>query len=89
MLTDSIPKTIGFLSNLRYLDLGGNMLVGKIPISITNVSGLKYYSCHKPTSGGIPKQLGKLKNLKWVYLGNNNFSGEIPQEIGVDSSQPS
>ncbi|CAN1218985.1 Leucine-rich repeat receptor-like serine/threonine-protein kinase SKM1 [Linum perenne] len=83
MLTGSIPETIGSLSNLRYLDLGGNVLVGKIPISITNVSGLESLTlATNQLVGQIPKQLGKLKNLKWIYLGYNNFSGEIPEEIG-------
>ncbi|KAF5743231.1 putative Receptor protein kinase CLAVATA1 precursor [Tripterygium wilfordii] len=88
MLYGKIPeKTGSIFSSLRYLDLGGNVLVGEIPISIANLTSLEYLTlASNHLVGPIPPQLGRMKSLKWIYLGYNNLSGQIPTEIGFLTS---
>ena len=62
-LTGSIPPEIGNLTNLTYLNLGGNQLTG-IPPEIGNLTNLTILSfSHNQLTGSIPSEIGILTNL--------------------------
>ncbi|CAN6243097.1 unnamed protein product [Urochloa humidicola] len=76
------------LRKLSHLDLGGNMLIGKIPDSIGQLKKLKELRlyCNRmsgelPSALSIPQQLCSLTNLELLNLSNNYseyLKGEIP-----------
>jgi len=65
------------------IDLGGNNLVGTIPVEMENLSSLELLDFRlNSLSGPIPKELGNLDNLINLYIYSNMLSGTIPQELG-------
>lgn len=65
------------------IDLGGNNLVGTIPVEMENLSSLELLDFRlNSLSGPIPKELGNLGNLINLYIYSNMLSGTIPQELG-------
>ncbi|KAL4591576.1 hypothetical protein LXL04_004545 [Taraxacum kok-saghyz] len=79
-----LPTSIGNLSDrLRYLNLGQNLIYGKVPSSIGNLVGLTTLSLEDNRfTGNIPPTLGKLQNLQVASLSMNQFSGPIPYAFG-------
>ena len=66
------------LRNLAHLDLGGNMLNGKIPDSIGELRRLEVLHLdHNDMSGELPSALSNCTNLITIDLRNNYFSGEL------------
>ncbi|CAO2037217.1 unnamed protein product [Urochloa humidicola] len=66
------------LRNLVILDLGGNMLNGKIPNSIGELKGLKELHLeYNDMFGGLPSTLSNCTNLIAIDLKRNDFSGEL------------
>ena len=59
-----------------------HILIGNIPSSIFNVSGLKFiYLDDNNLSGSIPKNLDNLLNLQVLRLSNNNLTGAIEEQL--------
>ncbi|KAI9188160.1 hypothetical protein H9P43_002551 [Blastocladiella emersonii ATCC 22665] len=88
-----IPRSIGKLTALEWLLLGGNKLKGTIPAeigSLRNLSFLWLYS--NELEGPIPSSLMQIKTLTSVYysdpaqssltLSNNQLSGPVPSGFG-------
>jgi Leucine-rich repeat (LRR) protein len=66
------------LRNLANLDLGGNMLNGKIPESIGQLKRLlELHLNNNNMSGALPSALSNCTNIIMIDLKSNNFSGEL------------
>ncbi|WP_297092238.1 C39 family peptidase [uncultured Draconibacterium sp.] len=86
-LVGELPESIGNLSALQYLDLGGNQISGTLPASMGNLSSLEvFHIWWNQLSGNIPEELGNIPFLTVLNLSGNMFDGEIPQWIGQSQS---
>eukprot|EP01018_Ginkgo_biloba_P016786 Gb_27631 [translate_table: standard] len=83
-LTGTLPSSIGQLStNLTYLSLGQNLIGGKLPQQIGNLTNLTILGLEGNLFiGPIPSALCTLEQLEQLYMGGNKFEGSIPTEIG-------
>jgi hypothetical protein len=84
-LDGTLPDEIGFgLSNIRFLALERERLVGTIPSSYGNLINLLLLDFDFNTlSGVLPNTLWKLKSLRQLDLNNNDFSGTLSEDIGL------
>nr|XP_009766970.1 PREDICTED: probable LRR receptor-like serine/threonine-protein kinase At3g47570 isoform X1 [Nicotiana sylvestris] len=75
-LSGSLPSASSYWqTNLHLLHLGGNIIDGVIPSSISNSSDLKGLILNNNKfSGPIPNSLGDLRQLKLLKLFENNLS---------------
>ncbi|KNA24247.1 hypothetical protein SOVF_017340 [Spinacia oleracea] len=78
-----IPPQIGKLSQLTYLSVAQNVLIGSIPASFANLRRLKTLNLsYNRLSGTIPYLLFQsMKSLSNLYLEQNKLSGSIPSSI--------
>ena len=82
-LSGTIPASLGGLTNLFRLELGGNQLSGAIPSSLGGLTNLDVLHLgDNRLSGAIPASLGGLTNLRRLHLYNNRLSGAIPASLG-------
>ncbi|KAE9447037.1 hypothetical protein C3L33_21067, partial [Rhododendron williamsianum] len=73
-LFGSITEEVSNCTNLKYLDLGWNSFVGKVP-DLSSLTQLKYLNLNRSGfSGQFPwKSLENLTNLEFLSLGDNPF----------------
>ncbi|EOY12110.1 Uncharacterized protein TCM_030710 [Theobroma cacao] len=82
LLSGKIPSEIGVCSSLKTPNLALNYLVGKITISISNITDLQFLSLSgNVLIGQIPPEIGLCLNLKTLDLGANYLLGKIPSSI--------
>jgi len=83
-ISGTIPSSLGNLTNLQILDLGGNTTIsGPIPASLGNLINLQSLIIDNATlTGSIPSSLGNLINLQVINLFNNQLSDSIPASLG-------
>ncbi|KAE8700516.1 hypothetical protein F3Y22_tig00110556pilonHSYRG00214 [Hibiscus syriacus] len=80
--TGSIPRSIGNLSKLYWLDLADNQLDGKIPVSDGPTRpGLEWLFESNRFSGALPSTLGLVKSLEVVRFDNNSLNGVLPSNL--------
>ncbi|NNF01440.1 MAG: hypothetical protein HKN22_02030, partial [Bacteroidia bacterium] len=87
-LLQSLPKSIGLLTDLKVLDLKGNELK-EIPMTITSLSKLKYLNlAFNPDLDFaiVLASLGKLKNLEKLDLSYNNVDPHIIDKFKESSN---
>ncbi|XP_042512451.1 receptor-like protein 7 [Macadamia integrifolia] len=76
-----IPKVIGNLNPLYFLNLSHNALIGRIPSSLGTLKQLESLDLSSNKLGGdIPSQLISLTFLAVLNLSWNNLTGAIPME---------
>ncbi|KAG4150201.1 hypothetical protein ERO13_D05G381200v2 [Gossypium hirsutum] len=83
LLSGQIPRSLGNLLQLTYLDLCENQLSGQIPRSLGNLLQLTHLGLwQNQLSGQIPRSLGNLLQLTHLGLWQNQLSGQIPRSLG-------
>ena len=86
-LAGTIPSSIGSLTALRGLYIGGNHLTGSIPSSIGSLTSLlRIYLNTNSLTGTIPSSIGSLSLLSYLLLNSTSISGTIPSSIGSMTS---
>jgi Leucine-rich repeat (LRR) protein len=81
-LQGSIPKELGDITGLNWLDLSDNRLVGQIPPQLAD-SGLgQLVLRNNALTGPIPAELGEIgPAMLAMDLANNQLSGELPSSL--------
>ncbi|XP_031379338.1 receptor-like protein EIX1 [Punica granatum] len=78
---------IGYFKNLEYIDLSRNSVEGPIPVSLPQLSSLKYlYLGFNKLTGRIPESIGQLSILEYIDLSRNSIEGPIPVSLPLLSS---
>ena len=78
-----IPPELGYLSQLRELNLARNRLTGVVPTELGRLANLRSLDLSgNRLAGEIPKQLGALGNLEELNLSQNSLE-TIPPELGA------
>ena len=86
-LIGPIPREIGNLTELEYLDLRGNNLCGYIPEELWSLTNLVHLDLEdNKFFGPIPNEIGNLTHLEYLNLRENRFFEQLPTEI-VNLSQ--
>ncbi|KAM3394303.1 hypothetical protein P3S68_003305 [Capsicum galapagoense] len=86
-LTGLIPNSLGYLTNLQFLNLGENNFTSDSSLSfltsLTNCKNLTdLYLPFNPLNGMLPASTGNLSiSLRKFYAGNCKIKGRIPNEL--------
>ncbi|KAI9116476.1 hypothetical protein K1719_012643 [Acacia pycnantha] len=82
-----IPKFLGSLTKLTYLNLSFSSFGGKIPTEFGKLSNLRVLSLsYTGLIGSIPVHLANLSSLQDLCLNGNHLVGSIPSRLGNLSS---
>ncbi len=83
LLAGTIPQDIGFLRELVFFGVAGNILSGSVPKSMSALQNLRQLILEdNDFDGPILETLVGLKNLALIALRHNRFTGTIPESIG-------
>ena len=77
---ETLPESIGNLTNLEGLDLYNNKLAS-LPDSIGNLTNLEYLDLYSNKLASLPDSIGNLKNLGRLGLSFNRLAS-LPESIG-------
>ncbi|XP_011101419.1 receptor-like protein 51 [Sesamum indicum] len=70
--------------NLTFVDLSGNHLKGKIPLSLTRLENLAHLNLSSNSlNETIPTTIGDLASLQNLSLASNSLSGPIPDSLAA------
>ncbi len=81
---DSLPSTLGLLTDLKVLNLSNNHL-RKLPGCIGKLQSLEELICENNQLTAIPSSIRNLKKLKLINLSNNELAMVPPQLSELDS----
>ncbi|PIA59349.1 hypothetical protein AQUCO_00400320v1, partial [Aquilegia coerulea] len=79
-----LPNSVTNLSTqMKLLAIGGNQIVGSIPLGFENLFNLALLGLENNFfTGRVPQGIGELKNLQQLVLNKNKLSGKIPSSLG-------
>lgn len=80
-ISGNLPSSIGNLTALHHLWVGGNKLSDTIPEMSTMKELETLHLENNQFKGSIPASLGKLPKLHEIFLQNNNIDGKIPGSL--------
>ncbi|KAK6797305.1 hypothetical protein RDI58_005007 [Solanum bulbocastanum] len=81
-LSGEIPKELGNISSLLYLNLEANQFSGSVPSELGKLIYLQtLILSSNELVGKLPTSFSKLVNLTDFRINDNNFSGQIPDFI--------
>lgn len=70
------------MTDLRYLRLEDNNIIGTIPSSIGNMTEMVHINLNRNIfSSTIPSLLSQLPKLVYLYLAGNYFTGTLPESL--------
>ncbi|KAL6144646.1 hypothetical protein ACLB2K_055337 [Fragaria x ananassa] len=78
---EEVPKEIGELFHLRYIDLSGYQSLKELPDAICNLFNLETLHLENCALEKLPKAMGKLINLKHLYVRGCKIK-YLPKGIG-------
>lgn len=82
-MTGELPKEVGRLTKMRYLDLGRQGFSGELPEQLGNCVALEDLALEECNfSGELPGSLTRLERLWQIVLTDNDLSGELPRSLG-------
>jgi hypothetical protein len=82
-IAGTIPKEIGGLGILNFLDLSSNRLSGPVPDEIGNCTELQMIDLsNNILQGPLPNSLSSLTGLQVLDASTNQFTGQIPASFG-------
>lgn len=82
LMTGPLPKEIGQLTKLRFVDLGRQGFSGELPEELGNCTALEDFDIELCAfSGELPESLRNLKKLHNFSISYNFFTGEFPEWI--------
>lgn len=81
-----LPTELGYLSDLKYLDMSNNNMQGTIPDEIYGIAGLeKIYLYHNQLTGSISDKIGDNWSLTHFHVSHNGLTGSIPATLASRS----
>ncbi|CAL5409023.1 unnamed protein product [Camellia sinensis] len=81
-LSGEIPKELGNVSSLTFLNLEANKFSGSVPPELGKLKNLNTLMLSSnQLSGKLPTSFAELQNLTDFRINDNNFSGAIPDFI--------
>ncbi|XP_022777303.1 receptor-like protein 12 isoform X3 [Durio zibethinus] len=77
-----IPRSIGNLTRIKEICLGGNSFQGEIPWEIGNLSSLEIFTAenNRVLTGGIPSSIFNISSLTQLFF-NNSLSCGLPDNM--------
>ncbi|KAL6638483.1 hypothetical protein ACP70R_023978 [Stipagrostis hirtigluma subsp. patula] len=77
-----IPAWLGNMTSLTDLELSGNNLTGRIPVTLARLPNLQLLELYyNQLEGGIPAELANLTQLTDIDLSENRLTGGIPEAL--------
>ncbi|XP_019190174.1 PREDICTED: probable LRR receptor-like serine/threonine-protein kinase At1g07650 [Ipomoea nil] len=87
-LSGPIPKYLGNITTLTYLNLESNFFNGTVPPELGKLANLEMLILNANNlTGRLPKELNALKKLIVLRISRNNFTGKMPSFQGLKTLQ--
>ena len=79
-LSGPLPREFSFLTALKTLDLGNNVMDGSLPSHWSTMGDLESLSAAgNLLSGTLPVAWSRMYSIRWLTLSNNSFTGTLPR----------